>query len=232
MKLHIDRSDERGKADYIWLKTYYSFSFADWYDPSKMGFGLLRVLNDDIIAPSNGFGTHGHKNMEIVTIVTGGEVTHSDSMGNIYTLKAGDVQAMSAGTGVQHSESNKSLDTPLELFQLWISPKERDIEPRYQQKSYDFASVMNSIIFLVGENSLPINQDAYIAYGAIEKSSTILYNLHDKQNGVYVFVIEGSISIGDQKLERRDAAGVSETDSIEILGSEDASFLIIEVPWE
>jgi redox-sensitive bicupin YhaK (pirin superfamily) len=170
--------------------------------------------------------------MEIITIVTGGEVTHSDSMGNIYTLKAGDVQAMSAGTGVQHSESNKSPDTPLELFQLWISPKERDIEPRYQQKSYDFASVKNSIIFLVRENSLPINQDAYIAYGALDSSFTILYNLHDKQNGVYVFVIEGSISIGDQKLERRDAAGVSETDSIEILGSEDASFLIIEVPWE
>jgi hypothetical protein len=229
MKVSFDKSEERGKGDYGWLTTCYSFSFADWYNPSKMGFGKLRVLNDDIIAPDQGFGTHGHKNMEIITVVIRGEVTYTDSMGNSYVVKEGDVQVMSAGTGVLHSEFNKSKTVPLELFQLWIEPKEYDIAPRYGQKSYNFHTVKNSTLPLVGEGSLSINQDSSIVYGALDSSSSLTYTLQNNEHGVYLFVIEGSISTCGQTLSRRDAIGVSEIESVEIEAKEDSTFLIIEV---
>src|SRR3989344_846255 len=140
MKIEVYKAEERGEGKHGWLTTRYSFSFADWYEPSRMGFGTLRVINDDIIAPQSGFGEHGHRDMEIITIVTEGAVTHTDSMGNEKVVEAGEVQVMSAGTGVVHAERNASPTTPLKLFQIWIEPKERDIAPRYAQKRFDFSS--------------------------------------------------------------------------------------------
>jgi redox-sensitive bicupin YhaK (pirin superfamily) len=233
MKIILHRSDERGKGEYGWLTTRYSFSFADWYDASKMGFGALRVLNDDIIAPLQGFGKHGHKNMEIITVVTRGEVTHQDSMGNSFKVKAGDVQVMSAGTWVLHSESNDSAIEPLELFQIWIEPQTYNIEPRYEQKSFDFQSIKNSIVPLVHkENALRINQEASIFYGAMDSSESLIYTLQDKDNGVYLFIIGGEVVVGGETLKKRDALGISEIDTIKIQANENSQFLIIEVPMK
>lgn len=232
MKTILHKSEERGKGDYGWLTTRYSFSFADWYDASRMGFGTLRVLNDDIIAPDNGFGRHGHKNMEIITIVTKGAVSHSDSMNNIYTVTAGEVQVMSAGTGVMHAESNDSKTETLELFQIWIEPKVYDIEPRYEQRSFNFQEVKNGLMPLVHSSAITINQDASIMYGSLESGKSLTYALENKENGVYLFVIEGGLTVGDTTLSRRDALGITETDSIEISATNDSQFLIIEVGME
>lgn len=230
MKTIFHKNDERGKGDYGWLTTRYSFSFADWYDTSKMGFGALRVLNDDIIAPSNGFGKHGHKNMEIITIVMKGVVSHSDSMNNTFDVRAGEVQVMSAGTGVMHAESNDSKTESLELFQIWIQPKVYEIEPQYAQKSFNFQEVKNAMIPLVHSSALTINQDVIIMYGSLDAGNSLTYTLENKENGVYLFVIEGSVTIGDTTLAKRDALGVTETEDIEIIGVDNSQFLIIEVP--
>lgn len=232
MKSIFHPSVERGKGDYGWLTTRYSFSFSNWYDPTKMGFGALRVLNDDVIASGQGFGTHGHKDMEIITIVMRGAVAHKDSMGNEYVVNEGDVQVMSAGTGVMHSEHNASQSKPLELFQLWIEPYVRGVETRYEQKNYNFQSVTNTLVELVGANSLLINQDSYILYGSLENEGTLSYQLHGTGNGVYFFVIEGSLTIGSQVLEKRDAFGVWGTKEVEITSQIDSTFLVIEVPLE
>jgi quercetin 2,3-dioxygenase len=230
MKTVLYPHDERGKGEYGWLSTRYSFSFADWYDSTKMGFGALRVLNDDIIAPSQGFGTHGHKNMEIITIVTRGEVTHKDSMGNEHVLKAGEVQVMSAGTGVMHSEYNASPTEPLELFQLWVQPALQNIPPSYAQKSFDMYGTNNALVTLVHKDALSINQDASITHGSVDASTSLTYTLDDKEHGVYVFVITGEVSVGDEVLHKRDALGVTEVETLEIIGKENSKFLIIEVP--
>jgi hypothetical protein len=230
MKIVFHPSNERGKGDYGWLTTRYSFSFADWYDSTKMGFGALRVLNDDIIAPSQGFGTHGHKNMEIITIVTRGEVTHKDSIGNEHVLKAGEVQVMSAGTGVMHSEYNASPTEPLELFQLWIQPALYDITPSYIQKSFELRGSNNALMSLVHKDTLSINQDASITYGDVDASTSLTYTLDDKEHGVYVFVIAGEVSVGDQILHKRDALGIIEVERVTVTGKENSQFLIIEVP--
>jgi redox-sensitive bicupin YhaK (pirin superfamily) len=232
MKTVLYPHDERGKGEYGWLSTRYSFSFADWYDSTKMGFGALRVLNDDIIAPSQGFGAHGHKNMEIITIVTRGEVTHKDSMGNEHVLKAGEVQAMSAGTGVMHSEYNASLIEPLELFQIWIQPALYDITPSYIQKSFDMHGSSNALVPLVHKDVLSINQDASVTYGAVDASATLVYILDNKEHGVYVFVITGEVSIGGEVLHKRDALGITEVETVEITGKENSKVLIIEVPMK
>lgn len=222
-------NNERGKGEYGWLSTRYSFSFADWYDETKMGFGTLRVLNDDVIAAGNGFGTHGHRDMEIITIVTKGAVRHEDSMGNKYVIQAGDVQVMSAGTGVRHSEYNNSNEESLELFQIWIEPKELSITPQYNQQSLDFAGTRNAIVELVGTNSLTINQDAAISYGSLKSGSSIPYALNNKEHSVYIFVIDGSLRVGDTVLNKRDAVGVIDTDELAIYAESEASFLVIEI---
>lgn len=232
MKSIFHPSSERGKGDYGWLTTRYSFSFSNWYDPTKMGFGALRVLNDDVISAGQGFGTHVHKDMEIITIVMHGAVAHKDSMGNEYVVNEGDVQVMSAGTGVMHSEHNASQTKPLELFQLWIEPDVRGIEPRYEQKNYNFQSVTNTLVELVGANSLLINQDAYISYGVLDDGKTLLYKFHDSEHGVYFFVIEGTLTIGDLVLKKRDAFGVWGTKEVEITSQIGSTFLVIEVPLE
>lgn len=233
MKSIFYPSDERGKGDYGWLTTRYSFSFANWYDPTKMGFGALRVLNDDVIAGGKGFATHGHQNMEIITIVMKGSVRHTDSMGNSYIVHEGDVQVMSAGTGVRHGEENGSGTEPLELFQLWITPKVINSKPRYDQRNFNFLTVKNDIIPLVGGEGLTINQDAYISYGTLTQEESITYTLQVREgNGVFILVIEGEILLGGQILKKRDQMGITEVHKVFIQSDTGATFLIIEVPME
>ena len=230
MKTILHKSDERGGGDYGWLKTRYSFSFSDWYNPSRMGFGLLRVFNDDIIDAGKGFGFHSHQDMEIVTIVMSGSVRHRDNMGNDYVVGDGDVQVMSAGTGVSHAEENASGTEPLELFQLWIEPKLKSVTPRYEQKNFGLASVKNSLIPIVKSGVLEINQDATIYYGSIEAKESVEHVLEKKGGGVYVFVVEGDINIEGNILNKRDAIGISDVSDIKIKTNSGAKFLIIEVP--
>lgn len=236
MNTAIHRAGDRGRGDHGWLTTRYSFSFADWYDPNRMGFGKLLVINDDRISADNGFGMHQHRDMEIITIVTSGTLTHKDSLGNAGTVTAGEVQVMSAGTGVAHSEYNASTTEPLELFQIWILPKKLGIAPRYAQAMIP-ADEQKEIILLVGPEStdatkdvLTINQDAYISRGTLSPGEPFSYAAHKEGNGLYVLVISGSIEIADEPLYARDAMGITDTTFVEISAIEPSELLIIEVP--
>ncbi len=232
MKMVFHPHNERGGGEYGWLTTRYSFSFNDWFDPTKMGFGKLRVLNDDVIAEGQGFGAHSHKDMEIITIVTKGAVRHEDSLGNKYVVHEGDVQVMSAGTGVMHSEHNNSASEPLLLFQIWIEPAVRSVPPRYEQKNTSFSSISNEIVELIGSASLSINQDAFVSYGSIEHEKILSYAMHSKSNGVYVFVIEGELLVNSHVLGNRDAIGIWDVDTVIITSHATARFLVIEIPME
>lgn len=234
MQKIIHRADERGVGEYDWLKTRYSFSFAQWYDPARMGFGALRVINDDWIAPAHGFGAHPHRDMEIITIVTAGTVTHEDSMGNAGTVPAGDVQAMSAGTGVVHAERNDSPDEPLTLFQIWIATGTPGAAPRYAQKPFGLMDMTPGLRLLVGPDgtpdALPIYQDAYVSMARIAADTPCTYTLHDEMHGIYVFVVDGSVQVADETLGARDALGISEVASVVLSATAPATALIIEVP--
>jgi redox-sensitive bicupin YhaK (pirin superfamily) len=234
MKTIIHRSTERGHANHGWLNAHHSFSFASWHDPSKIHFGMLRVLNDDIVAPGQGFGMHPHNDMEIITIILKGALQHKDNMGNGSVIKPGDVQVMSAGTGVLHSEFNPSSNEEVNLFQLWIFPKENGIKPRYDQKTFDSASRNNAVQTVASgfkkNGELYIHQDAAISLAHVDKDKKITYDMTKKGNGAYIMVIEGSAKIAGNDLNKRDAIGVSETDNFEIEGKENTELLIIEVP--
>jgi hypothetical protein len=199
-----------------------------------MGFGALRVINDDRIAPATGFGAHTHTDMEIITIVTEGTVTHEDSMGNTGTVSAGEVQVMSAGTGVTHSEFNRSPDVPLSLFQIWIQPDVHGVSPRYAQKSFTLSQIKNGATLVVStdgrEGSLSIHQGAFISLIALTTAHPIDYELKKKENGVYFFVTRGSVVIDDVRLGERDAVGVSGTEAVSITTPDSAQLLVIEVP--
>lgn len=229
----IYRAEDRGKANHGWLDTKFSFSFADYYDPQKINFGMLRVLNDDTIAPGMGFGTHPHNNMEIITIVLDGELEHRDSMGTGSVIHKDEVQVMSAGSGITHSEYNHSDSVPLNLLQLWIFPKEKNIKPRYDQKHFPRAQRLNKLITAVSgfaeEGSLYIHQDAEIKLGNFEKGKIINYSLR-ANSGIYLFLINGRIEVLNESLFKRDAIGIYDTDEIEIKIAENSEFIIIEVP--
>lgn len=233
MNYIIHRSEERGKANYGWLDTKYSFSFARYYDPDKMGFGLLRVLNDDIVFPDSGFGTHPHDNMEIITIILDGQLQHKDSMGNGSVIKAGEVQVMSAGSGVTHSEFNPSKTEKVNLLQIWIYPKEENIEPRYDQKSFPKNERKNKLITAVSgysENGpLYIHQNAEIKLGYFDKGNKINYQIRNG-NGVYLFVIEGHLKIVNEDLLRRDAIGIYNITEFNIEVAETSEFVLLEIP--
>ena len=224
----MHRAEERGMGEYGWLSTRYSFSFADWYDPSRMGFGALRVINDDRIAPHQGFGMHPHKDMEIVTFVTKGVLTHKDSMGNVGTIHANEVQVMSAGAGVMHSEYN-DRDDPLELFQIWIEPKTLGITPRYAQRV-----VKEGERLLVGpegaSSALIINQDAYVYRIVLTSGGQYEHVLHSEAHGVYVLVVSGSLDVASEVLEARDALGVWNTEKVSLTAQGEVSALVFEVP--
>jgi redox-sensitive bicupin YhaK (pirin superfamily) len=236
MKTIIQRANERGHADHGWLNAHHSFSFAGWYDPSKVHFGMLRVLNDDIVAGGQGFGMHPHNDMEIVTIILKGALQHRDNMGNGSVIKRGDVQVMSAGTGVMHSEFNPSKDEEVNLFQLWIFPKENGIKPRYDQKNFSFGDSINGITTVASgfkrNGELYIHQDAAISVAGVEKNGSVDYEMSRKGNGAWIMVIEGSAEIDGKQFSKRDAIGVTETDKINILSKEGSELLIIDVPMQ
>lgn len=234
MKKILHKASERGIADHGWLHSRFSFSFDQYYDPNKMGFGLLRVLNDDIIEGGEGFGLHPHNNMEIISIVLDGQLEHKDSMGSTIVLYPGEVQVMSAGKGIKHSEYNHSKVDQAKFLQLWIYPKEKDITPRYDQKYFGFEDLKNEIKTIVSgkkeDSVLYIHQDAAISFGKIEKDKDIVYKNFFKNNGAYLFVLDGSINFDNVELAKRDAVGIYDYDELRFNASSDASFIIIEVP--
>ncbi len=234
MKTILFKADDRGSADYGWLKPNYYFSFAQYHNPEKVHFGLLRVLNDDFVAGGGGFPTHPHDNMEIVTIPFTGALQHKDSTGGNGVIKAGDIQIMSAGTGVQHSEFNASKTEPVTLFQVWVFPKERNIKPRYDQRNFDVSDRVNKwqtvVSPLDSDKALWINQDARFALTRLDAGKEISYSTAFKGNGVFLVVINGSVQVDGKQLNKRDALGISETDSFSITADADAELLAIEIP--
>jgi redox-sensitive bicupin YhaK (pirin superfamily) len=228
-------ASKRGYADHGWLKSYHSFSFAHWYDPNKIHFGALRVLNDDYVAGGGGFGTHPHDNMEIISIPLSGDLKHKDSMGTEAIIRQGDVQIMSAGTGVSHSEINASRHAAVKFLQIWIFPKDRNIRPRYDQRYFNWEEIDNGMVEIVspmGGEGIGINQDAWLTIGNFASAQTVDYTKHQPESGIYIFNLEGELSILDQDLGRRDALGITSIDTIEIKTKTKSQFLIIEVPMK
>ncbi len=234
MQFKLQKANERGTADHGWLKAKHSFSFASYYHPEKMNFGALRVLNDDIIAGGMGFGMHPHDNMEIITIPLEGALEHKDSIGNIGHIEAGDVQVMSAGTGIRHSEYNKNKDKFLKLFQIWIMPNVRNVPPRYDQISLNLEERHNKLQQIISpnknEDGIWIHQNAWIHIAKFDANLQTQYTLKSKDNGIYLLNISGEIGVLDQLLESRDAIAITNKEEIEIKAITDAEFLIIEVP--
>lgn len=236
MKTLIHKADTRGNANHGWLNAYHSFSFASWYNPDKIQFGMLRVLNDDTVAGGMGFGTHPHENMEIITIPLEGDLAHKDNMGNSSTIKTGDVQVMSAGTGIQHSEFNPNHDQQTKLFQIWVFPKYHNVTPRYQQITLDVSDQKNNFAQILSPSpddaGVWIHQDAWFYLSDFDKDFTKKLTLKKEENGFYIMNIEGEIEVNGEKLEKRDAIGIWETNEIEIKANEDSKFLIMEIPME
>ncbi|HMG94077.1 MAG TPA: pirin family protein [Chryseolinea sp.] len=234
MKTTLHRADTRGHANHGWLDSHHTFSFAGYYDPARVHFGLLRVLNDDIVKGGNGFGQHPHDNMEIISIPLKGALQHGDNTGGQGIIKSGEVQIMSAGSGIAHSEKNASKDDDVNFLQIWVFPKERDITPRYDQKLFATEERKNKFQAVISpeknENSLWINQDAWFSLGNLSKGFNGGYTVQKTSNGVYVFVIEGEVTVDGQKLNKRDGLGVWDTDKISITADTDAEVLLIDVP--
>lgn len=236
MKFEFHAASSRGNADHGWLKARHSFSFASWFNRHRMHFGALRVLNDDIVAPGMGFGKHPHDNMEIITIPLKGSLKHEDSMGFSEVIHAGEVQVMSAGSGIYHSEFNASNTDEINLFQLWIFPNQQEVTPRYQQMNYDIADAKDDFLLLVSPDQdgpgLWIHQNAWIHLIDMSANSTQKYAMKRPQNGVYLMNIEGEKNILNQSLQTRDAMGVWDTEVIEIQATETGRILLIEVPMQ
>jgi len=234
MKKIIHRADSRGYFDYGWLKTNHTFSFSNYYDPERTNFGMLRVLNDDIVAPGQGFGTHPHKNMEIVSIPLKGALAHKDSAGNEGVIVPNDVQVMSAGDGIQHSEYNPSSEEETNFLQLWIFPDKKGHQPRYEQNTFNAGERKNKLLNIVSPDkstgNLWLNQDAYLSMSDIEKNNTIDYAFNTIGNGIYIFVIDGEISVGGETLSSRDGTGIWEVEDISIKAIKDSQVLLVEVP--
>jgi redox-sensitive bicupin YhaK (pirin superfamily) len=232
----LHKASSRGHADHGWLNAYHSFSFASWYNPERIQFGMLRVLNDDTVAAGMGFGTHPHDNMEIITIPIEGDLAHKDSMGNSSTIKTGDVQVMSAGTGIQHSEFNPNVDFQTKLFQIWLFPKYKNVEPRYQQITLDIVKQKNNFAQILSPNEddegVWIHQDAWFYLSDFDKDFSKKLGLKKEGNGFYIMNIEGEIEVNGEKLEKRDAIGIWETNELEIKANSDSRFLIMEIPME
>jgi quercetin 2,3-dioxygenase len=236
MSTIIHKSDSRGHADHGWLKSYHTFSFASYYDPARMHFGALRVLNDDYVAPGMGFGKHPHDNMEIISIPLEGDLEHGDNMGTLAVIKKGDVQVMSAGTGIVHSEKNRNNDQPVKFLQIWVIPNKRNVEPRYDQRSFTDEELNNRLQVVVSPMGFPegvnIHQDAWFSLGKFDQGKTAEYKLHKSGNGVYAFILEGDVTINDVSLNRRDGLGLTSTDTLNITADSDAFILLMEVPME
>lgn len=234
MNAIVHTSNSRGFADHGWLQSYHSFSFANYYNPEKMGFKALRVINDDYIAPAQGFGTHPHQDMEIITVPLRGSLKHKDTMGNETVIQHGEVQLMSAGTGVFHSEYNNSPTEDVNMLQIWVLPKKKRIEPRYDQKKFEEADRKNKFQIVVSpdgrENSVEINQDAFFFLSDLDAGKSIDYKLNMNGNGIYVFVIDGELELNGTKLGKRDALGLDNFDKVTFNVKKDTKLLVIEVP--
>jgi redox-sensitive bicupin YhaK (pirin superfamily) len=236
MNTVFHKASSRGHADHGWLNAYHSFSFASWYNPERIQFGMLRVLNDDTVAAGMGFGTHPHDNMEIITIPLEGDLAHKDSMGNAATIKTGDVQVMSAGTGIQHSEFNPNADQRTKLFQIWVFPKYRNVTPRYQQITLDSTKQKNNFSQILSphaeDEGVWIYQDAWFHLADFEKGFSKVYQIKKEGNGLYVFVIDGTLTVDGQVLETRDGLGIWDFETVECSASSDVKFLLMEIPME
>ncbi|MDB5191249.1 MAG: pirin family protein [Segetibacter sp.] len=233
MKTIFHKASERGHANFGWLDSHHSFSFGQYHNPAKVHFGALRVLNDDIITGGSGFGAHPHDNMEIVSIPLAGALEHKDSTGTKEVIRQGDVQIMSAGTGLQHSEYNHYSDKTTNFLQVWVIPKKRNIDPRYDQKTFNAEARKNTFQIVVApdnESAVWINQDAWFSLSDIQGGKKITYKVKKEGNGVYVFLLEGTVTINDQVLKKRDALGISEVQDFDIEASADAQLLLIDVP--
>lgn len=236
MKTIVHKSDTRGFANQGWLKSNHTFSFAGYQNPERMNFGVLRVLNDDVVKPKMGFGTHPHQNMEIISIPLKGALSHKDSMGNKRAIEVGEVQVMSAGTGLTHSEFNDSKTEEVNFLQLWIIPEEMDVAPNYQQRSFPSEGMNNKLQTVVAPkdnlegDALPISQQAYIYRTKLDASKSIELSTKSSENGFYIFVIEGAIEVEENALQTRDAIGITETDHFNISAKQISELVIIEVP--
>ncbi|WP_411821361.1 pirin family protein [Leptospira sp. 'Mane'] len=235
MKKILHLGKDRGHANFGWLDSHHSFSFGNYYHPEKVQFGALRVLNDDIVDAGMGFGTHPHDNMEIISIPLSGELAHKDSTGTNGVIQTGEVQIMSAGSGIRHSEFNHSQNDKVNFLQIWILPKARNITPRYEQKAFAKEGKLNSFQTVVSPsdtNAVWINQDAYFSIAVLESGKELEYKLKNQNHGLYVFLIDGKLNIEDQILEKRDAVGIWETDRIGFKAETESEFLVIEVPMQ
>ncbi len=236
MKTVLHKANTRGHANHGWLDSHHSFSFARYYNPERMNFGVLRVLNDDMVIGGKGFSIHPHDNMEIISIPLEGDLEHKDSMGNSTVIKEGDVQVMSAGTGVYHSEYNKNQDKAVRFLQIWMFPNQKDVTPRYDQISYEAQKKKNEFTQILSPNSedqgVWTHQGAWFNLGEFEAGCTTKYMLNDSSNGLYAFVIEGDVKIGDQSLEKRDGYGMWDLEEIELQFKTSSKVLLMEVPME
>lgn len=235
MKTILHKANTRGHANHGWLDSYHTFSFGGYYQADRVRFGALRVLNDDTVAGGMGFGTHPHDNMEIISIPTRGDLEHKDSMGNTQVIRQGDVQVMSAGTGILHSEKNKNQDQPVEFFQIWVFPNQKNVEPRYDQQHFADKEKQNRLLTVVSplgtsDSGVQIHQDAWFSLGKLDKGFQTNYALKKNGNGVYVFIIEGEVSVNGTILQKRDGVGITDTDRIDLSANTNAEVLLMEVP--
>ncbi len=230
----VHKAETRGHANHGWLNSYHTFSFANYHNEERIHFGALRVLNDDLVSPGMGFGTHPHNNMEIVSIPLEGDLEHKDSMGNVAVIKKGDIQLMSAGSGVTHSEYNKNKDVPVKFLQIWIFPNKKNVNPRYDQITLNEADRINKLQQIISPNTndagLWIQQNAWFHLGKFDANSTIDYTLKAKDNGVYVFILNGKLDVEGNELQTRDGIGIWNTENIKVQTKEVSELLIMEVP--
>ena len=234
MKTVVHRANTRGKANHGWLQSHHSFSFANYYNPERMNFGAIRVLNDDVVIGGQGFGTHPHQNMEIISIPLEGDLEHKDSMGNTVVINQGDVQAMSAGTGIYHSEYNKNIDKDVKFLQIWIMPNKENVTPKFDQISIRDLEKENAFYQVLSPNKdddgVWIHQDAWFHLGKFDSNKEATYQIKKKGNGVYAFVLEGEVEIENQKLEKRDGFGVWDIESIDFKSISKSKVLLMEIP--
>lgn len=230
----LHKAETRGNANHGWLQSYHTFSFANYYNPERMHFGVLRVLNDDTVSAGMGFGTHPHDNMEIISIPLEGDLEHKDSIGNTTVIKNGDIQVMSAGTGVKHSEYNKNSDKSVKFLQIWVFPNKKDVQPRYDQITLNKEDRVNKLQQILSPNAddagVWIHQDAWFHLGEFEAGKSEAYTIKRKGNGVYIFVLSGKLKVNDQELGVRDGYGIWDTESLTLHASEKAEVLVMDVP--
>ncbi len=230
----LHKADTRGDADHGWLHSRHTFSFANYYDPSRMHFGALRVLNDDYVAPGMGFGTHPHDNMEIISIPLEGDLEHKDSMGNVAVIRHGDIQVMSAGTGIRHSEYNKNDDQPVKFLQIWVFPNKRNVTPRYDQITLNIEDRKNRFQQIVSPNpddeGVWIHQNAWFHIADLEKGTSLDYTIKGEGNGLYVFVLAGDVAVEGQELNSRDGFGIWDINRVNFTATGNTSLLLMEVP--